>query len=124
MLTAVTYGYNGATYLLFGPFNFELWMLDPAVSLLVVTVVLKICGNFDGRARYSDIALVRVASSGVVKDRLAASRVEGWLGIETLLLLESYIWSCSHRGKCFCAHASAKVHDLRSLINVVQFDER
>lgn len=105
------------------PFHLELGMLDPAVPLLAVTVVLHNCGDLDGRARYFHVALVGVVASGVVEDRFAACSVHRWL-VRALLLLKGHDRLGSARSERFCAHASAKVDDWKSLISCVQFSER
>ena len=105
------------------PLDFELGVLDSAVSLLHITVVLNDCGNFNGRARYFHVALVGVGASGIVEDRLAACGVVGRL-VGALLGLKGHNRLRSALGERFCAHASAQVHDWRSLISCVQFSER
>lgn len=100
-------------------------MLDSAVSLHRVTVVLKICGNFDRLAWDFDQTPVRVASSCIVEDRFTAYCVKRWVVDWTLLLFErkGRFWSqCCW--KSLGTHASTKVHRLRSLINGVALSER
>ena len=76
-------------------------------------------GSGDGGVRCQDLSLARFKAM-----RRQAKQDQLLQHVGALLGLKGHNRLRSAHGERFCAHASAQVHDWRSLISCVQFSER